>query len=354
MPSTSFVPPTWRSAARTASAIAVVLGLSIVAWQVVPASGSRHVGPAATDRPVASAPAGASPTGPLVPPAGVLLGAFVSTTGTGWSADDVAARERQLGRRFDIDHRFQNWTTAFPTFADSWDVQSGRIPMVTWQPNTTTLDAINHGSADELIRARARDVANFGHPIFLRFGHEMNANWYPWTGVRNNTPGRHDGPTKYVAAWRHLHDLFVAAGATNTVWVWCPNRSSVPNTRWNGAANYYPGDAYVDWVCVDGYNRTASKWRTFGELFSNFSAPHAARKPIMIGETASVEGATEDRKAAWINDARRATETKFPAVAAFVWFDTRKQGLDWRIDSSPSSLAAFQALGLDPYFHTRP
>ena len=353
MPSPSSVPPTVFNAARIGLVLAVVIGISIAASQVVPAAGSRNSARAAIGAIRASTTA-ARPTGPLVPPNGALLGAFVSTTGTGWSADDVVAREAQVGRRLDIDHRFQNWTTPFPTLADGWDVQNGRIPMVTWQPNTTNLDAINGGAFDDLIRARAHDVATFAHPMFLRFAHEMNANWYPWDGPHNNSPGTHDGPAKYVAAWHHIHNLFAAGGATNAVWVWCPNRSSVPNARWNAAANYYPGDSYVDWVCVDGYNRTATSWRQFRALLSTFSTTYAARKPIMIGETASVEGTTAGRKAAWIDDARNAMKAEFPSVAAFVWFDTQKRGFDWRIDSSPSSMAAFQALAFDPYFHTRP
>jgi beta-mannanase len=304
----------------------------------------------ATARPKVSAP---RPLGKLVPPSGALLGAFVSSTGTGWAAADVTARETHLGRTFDIDHRFQNWTTPFPTLADGWDIQSGRIPMVTWQPNTTTLDAINAGNSDDLVRARARDTAAFGQPIFLRFAHEMNADFYPWGGVNNNNTGRHDGPSKYIAAWRRVHDLFVAAGATNAVWVWCPNRSSIPNVAWNRAQNYYPGDAYVDWVCIDGYNRDATKWRSFTTLFSAIYATYGGRKPIMIGETSSVEG-NAGRKAAWINDAGAVIQQRFPSVAAFVWFDTQKNGFDFRIDSSESSLQAFRSLGQNPYFRTRP
>ena len=335
--------------------IGALLALIVATWSVGPASGARRrPRTSTTTSPVPMVPA-PRPVGKLVPPRGALLGAFVSSTGTGWTADDVTARETQLGRTFDIDHRFQNWTTHFPTPADGWDVQNGRIPMVTWQPDTTNLDTINVGANDDLIRARAHDVATFGQPMFLRFAHEMNADWYPWDGVNNNTAGRHDGPAKYIVAWRHVHDLFVAAGATNAVWVWCPNRTSLPNAAWNRAQNYYPGDAYVDWVCIDGYNRDAMHWRSFTTLFSTVSAAsaaYAARKPIMIGETSSVEGGAA-KKAAWIDDAAVAMQQRFPSIAAFVWFDTQKNGFDFRIDSSASSFQAFRSLALSSYFRTR-
>jgi len=328
----------------------VSLALGLLALVVITTAGARSPNRPRRDGTVSAA---SRVRGPLVPQHGALLGAFVSTTGTGWAAADVDAREVALGRPFDIDHRFQNWTTAFPTPADSWDVSHGRIPMVTWQPDTVSLDAIAAGAADDVIRARAAAVAAFGHPLLLRFAHEMNADWYRWSGVRANTPGATDAPGKYIAAWRHVHDVFAAAGATNVVWVWSPNHVSVPNTTWNAAANYYPGDGYVDWVGIDGYNRDRTHWHSFATIFSPLYAQFASRKPIMIGETASVEGTSATQKARWIAEARRAMKTKFPAIGAFVWFDTTKQGFDWRFDSSAPSRAAFRALGADPYFRTR-
>ena len=92
-------------------------------------------------------------------------------------------------------------------------------------------------------------------PLLLRFAHEMNADWYPWDGVRASAPGTHDGPARYVAAWRHVHAVFAAAGATNVRWVWSPNHRSIPAAAWNDAARYYPGDDVVDWIGVDGYDR---------------------------------------------------------------------------------------------------
>ncbi len=115
------------------------------------------------------------------------------------------------------------------------------IPMITWQPDATTLDAINAGAADAVIRARARAVAAFGRPMFLRFAHEMNANWYPWDGTTASTPGTHDGPSKYVAAWRHVHDVFVAAGATNASGCGVRTARAFRTSRWNAADGVLPG-----------------------------------------------------------------------------------------------------------------
>ena len=38
----------------------------------------------------------------------------------------------------------------------------------------------------------------------------MNGNWFPWSETRN---GNSSG--EYVAAWRHVRDIFRAEGVTN-------------------------------------------------------------------------------------------------------------------------------------------
>ena len=196
------------------------------------------------------------PNGPLVPLSGTYLGAFSSSgTWNGESAffDDYNGRESLIGRKFDIDNHFYSWTNPIPTDLERWDLANGRIPLITWQP-TNGIAPINNGSQDGLITTTASSIKALGRPVFLRWGHEMNGNWYPWDGTHNNDPGTTDGPSKYIQAWRRIHDIFVRAGATNVVWVWEPNNESVPNASWNSFASYYPGDSYVDWVGVDGYN----------------------------------------------------------------------------------------------------
>jgi hypothetical protein len=351
------------------AAVALVLAVVPVGFATTTTLG---LGPAAVDGPAppghqgadnishgnANADRGAAnrlsrrPTGKLVPSRGALLGGYISPDAARWRRTNITAREAQLGRKLNIDHRYYAWGQRFPTADDAWDVRNGRIPLITWEPWHTTLDAIDSGADDAMIGARAAAVATFGKPVFLRWGHEMNGNWYPWAGTHSNTPGATDGPAKYVAAWRHIHHIFSAAGATNAVWVWSPNWANIPDQPWNAHQRYYPGDGYVDWVCIDGYNRDASSWKSFTSIFSPVYRTYHRRKPIMIGETASVEG-RPGQKAQWVADARRAIRSTFPSIAALLWFDTTKDGNDWRIDSSASAFAAFTALASDSYFRPR-
>lgn len=131
----------------------------------------------------------------------------------------------------------------------------GSVPLITWTPSDWRADAdespyqldwIAAGALDGYFSGWAQQLASYGRPVLLRWAHEMNGNWYIW--------GRRDGnsPAQYIAAWRHLHDLLVAAGATNVQWVWSP---AVAEDAESAFEPYYPGDAYVDWVALDGYNQ---------------------------------------------------------------------------------------------------
>ena len=151
-----------------------------------------------------------------------------------------------------------------------------------------------------------------------------------------------------MAAFRHLHDVFTARGATNVIWVWSPNATDAPEVAGNHWTDYYPGDTYVDWVGIDGYNwgtaTSFGRWQRFEDVFAPVYDDYADRKPIMIAETASTEAGGD--KAAWIAQLRPALAERFPAVAAVVWFDQHKE-TDWSFTSSPGTLAAFRTLGAD-------
>jgi hypothetical protein len=287
---------------------------------------------------------------------GAMLGAYVDDTGR-W-VDDATAEagvtrlESKLGRTLDIDQHYYAWTDRFPTGLERWDVQGDRIPLVSW--SGTRLSDILSGRYDAMIRERARDVRALGAPVFLRWAWEMNGNWSAHDGTHNNPAGTTDGPKLYVAAWRHIHDIFDAEGATNTLWVWSPNASDVPAAGWNHWSRYYPGDAYVDWVGIDGYNwgktQPWSTWTSFESLVAPVYKDYARRKPIMVAETGSTELGGD--KASWFDSVRRSLKLRFPAVGALVYFDQDKE-TNWSVTSSPAALRSFRALADDPYFAPR-
>ena len=303
---------------------------------------------------VAPGYADARPGGKLVPAEGVLLGAYLDGWGDRPYAN-VTDFEARIGRRLDIDHRFWAWNDGWPYFGsepyhyERWDVEGGRIPMVSWDYlGAGSLDAILNGSHDALIKSKARAVAQFGQPLFVRWGYEMNGAWMPWSGYQNGMSA-----AKFVAAWRRLHDIFVSEGAANAVWVWAPNAQSNPNEPWNDFRNYYPGDAYVDWVGIDAYNfgttEAWSRWESFATIIRPVYSAYEGRKPIMIAEVGSSERGGS--KADWLLAAKAALQNEFPSVAALVYFNYNHGGYDWELTTSSSALGAFRALAADSYFN---
>ena len=228
----------------------------------------------------------------------------------------------------------------------------GAVPLVTWEPfdwvggtdqPKYALSTIIAGDHDAYIRQWAQGAAAWGKPFYLRWAHEMNGNWYPWSpGVNGNTHA------EYVSAWKHIHDIFQEEGATNVRWVWGPN-VRVGDEKF---ADLYPGDAYVDWVGIDGYNwgtsETWSRWQTFTEVFGPTYDELTAltNKPMMIAETASAEAGGD--KAAWIRQGLLGdVPSRFPRVRAVIWFNEDKE-TDWRVNSSAASLGAYREAAASP------
>ena len=181
---------------------------------------------------------------------------------------------------------------------------NGKIPFVSWSSQSSTgengyTDAeIAAGSQDAYITKWAQAAKAWGHPFFLRFDWEMNASWFGWgVGANGNTAA------DYVAMWRHVHNIFTSVGANNVSWVWCPNIDDSPSFA--PLASLYPGDAYVDWTCLDGYNGDVP-WTSFHNLFlksyNEIAGSIAPNKPMIIGEvgtteTRRVEGPVDHRHA---------------------------------------------------------
>ncbi len=239
--------------------------------------------------------------------------------------------------------------------------QTNHLPLITWQPQID-IATINEGKWDNYISDWAQSIKEYSYPVMIRWGHEMNGNWYQWGGVNNGggemtgygDPHKPDGPERYIDAYRYIHDFFERVGAKNVIWVWSPNEGNPIGESWNEIENYYPGDDYVNWLGMDGYNwgtsRSWSHWRSFDDIFSDLYrrlSILAPDKPIVIAEFASSEEG--GNKAQWINDAFQKIKTAYPRIKVFIWFDIIKE-TSWAVDSSSASLEAFRKAMQDPYY----
>ncbi len=220
---------------------------------------------------------------------------------------------------------------------------AGATPLITWMSDDPghpaaeqSLTQIADGADDAYLRAWGSALARLDAPVLLRFDPEMNGNWFPWAPAGSNTT-----PAEYVRAWRHVHDVVTAAGARDVQWVWSPN---VQYTGSTPLPELYPGDAYVDWLGLDGYNwgpAAGHSWQSPAQVFApSLQALGAlSDRPMMLAEvgTTGVGG----NKAQWIGDFFSFVRSQ-SRLRAFVWFDADKE-TDWRYDDDAADLAAFSA-----------
>jgi hypothetical protein len=240
--------------------------------------------------------------------------------------------------------------TRFPTVPLENVRSYGAIPVFSWnstysppsvnQPDFS-LGTLISGRYDSYIREFATKAKEWGHPFFLRFDWEMNGFWFPWSeGVNGNTSGQ------YVAAWRHVHDIFTSVGATNVSWVWCPN------VDFRGAliplGRVYPGEAYVDWTALDGFNwgkRPGSPgWQTFDQVFHHtykrIITKVAPNKPMMLAEVASTDKG--GNKPNWIKNMYARIRHSYRKIRAVIWYDVDDRGTNWPIERSKKASNAFR------------
>ncbi len=222
---------------------------------------------------------------------------------------------------------YSGWLEPFQaSFADT-AARAGAVPLVQINPTGVSLAAVAAGQYDDYLRGYAAAVHRYGHPVILSFGHEMNGTWYSWAAG-------HSAPATFVKAWRHIVDVFRAAGAWNTTWLWTVNvfrsqaRVASPRAWW-------PGDQYVTWVGIDGYYYSPTT--RFSSLFGPTVASVRTwtRKPILIAETSATPSACQPAKIADLF-----AGIHLYGLLGFVWFDNNANQ-DWRLTSA-AAIAAFK------------
>lgn len=288
---------------------------------------------------------------------GAVIGSQLTGTAAPWDLGAVSAFEANVRKGVSLlpfSSPFADCSTSpcsyfgFPNLVMESLRERGTIPFLSWASQSVPsslkepdfkLSAIIDGRQDPYIREFAEEAKEWGHPFFLRFDPEMNGFWFPWSeGVNGNKAG------EFAAAWRHVHRIFTSVGATNATWVWCPN---VDFTRkLTQLRGLYPGNKYVDWTCLDGFNWgktwNSAGWQSFDQIFrSTYQRvlKIAPKKPMVIGETASEERGGS--KPAWIRHLLTTVPKHYRKVRGLIWFDEKDQGMNWPIESSKASINAF-------------
>ena len=331
-----------RSNAR-ARARRLVVGAAAVVALAAATGAVTDAATAAPGGPVPHAAASGTLAQPAVPQHSAYLGAFVAPhVNEDQAQSDVRLELAQLGnfdgamgRSLGLVHVYQPW--AMPVRASTLAAlaATGATPFVDW---TCTSDAsIINGSQDALITSYADSLKAYGRPVFLRWFWEMNLVNLPRTsGCLGSL-----GAAGYIEAWQHIWTIFQNEGAANVAFVWCPSI----NGGIYGSA-YYPGDAYVDWIGWDGYDRTHSPSETIAQFQPFYAYWVTHGKPMVLGET----GATT-AQAPYLAALATALPASFPQVRAVLYYDSKSTS-DWTLVDVPGDLGAdqFATFAQIPYF----
>ena len=291
--------------------------------------------------------------------AGCAIGAFLEDGSP--TSLEVVSYEAAISREAAVVMWFLDFTSSFSAIPCDMLYDHGIVPMIAWEPwiapngldMTYSLDKIVSGLHDTYIRNFALAIKSWGKPLLLRFAHEMNGNWYPWCGTNYG-----NSASTYIQAWRYVHATFEALGVNNVSWVFCPMDISYPGDAWNTASNYYPGDAYVDWVGFDTYSMPETSYNSFDTLAAPIYASLSVYgKPIMIGEMSRDEPdpeTSENGKSVWITETfNKIKGSSYQKIKLYIWFNKNKtegKMRYWRMDNWPACRISFEAAMKDPYY----
>jgi Glycosyl hydrolase family 26 len=349
----------WRAALVAALVLAAAAGYGL--WpdgggpsahrpvrQEPPAVRPAHVRPATVPCTVSSI---------LVPSCGAWWGMYVPEPPGESLTGAVRAEEGYLGRPLGIIENYHDMSDTangiFPTSAEA-KLARTHILLYSWAPADWSRhlrfkwQEIAAGNLDQsVIVPEAERLKALHHPVFLSFSPEADSS----SAVHLGTPA------DFVAAWRHIHNVFAQLGVHNVIWVWTtegylPHASTI--------AALYPGNRYVDWIAYDPYNfftchRTS--WLTFAQTVEPFyrwlAAHQLGSKPIMLAEYGSqADPWNPYREAAWFRSIGP-TVRALPRIKALVEWNYNVPGCNLQLMDGTPAAEAYRQAGLSPYFQPR-
>jgi hypothetical protein len=344
----------WRLRRRSRRLMAAGVGITLLGPMAVSSTAAGATpATAASDRSVECALSQI-----LVPSCGVLWGVYSNPEEGQNAYNSVTSLESDIGREFDLVHRYHDFSNrdAQGIFPDKWERRltngedgAERTLLVNWttrihgsEDRASWRDVANGMYDESVIRPAARRLKEWNKPIFLAFDHEAEGNRRPTQG---------DGPD-YVAAWRHIYEIFEEVGADNVIWTWI-------HVGWIGlehtVKSFYPGDEYVDWIGYDPFNYYVCRdndWRSPGQAMGRWYTwlmrNGFDHKPIMLAEYGTVaDPENEWAQAQWYRNLVPALR-KHPRIRAVAHFNTHKV-CDTRVTTRPDVLEAWGEAGRHPY-----
>jgi mannan endo-1,4-beta-mannosidase len=233
-------------------------------------------------------------------------------------------------------------TLTFQHIKDIWS--AGSIPLLSWYPlgSQPSEDlSVARGGYDPYLISFCNKLRTWlsgpdgiygtgdDRRLLMRFAPEANGDWHTYSPLWHpkGTPPS-DGITekenalKYVAMWQHVHDVFTGSGLdpTHVAWIFAVAQtdSYFQDNNGNKVAvmeQLFPGDAFTDWVGVDGYNQgglginPTEHWKSPSAVFDPMLARLRAVsvRPTAVSEVGTTriqdDGSSSDAaKTQWLSD----------------------------------------------------
>ena len=159
------------------------------------------------------------------------------------------------------------------------------IPLIAWDPfgennenlvkDTAAIQHILSGKYDSTLSSFALQIAALDRSVYLRLTNEKAeaiSSWFNYDGYK---------PEDFKAVWQYVHRKFDEAGADKVIWIWNPPDAPT-------AADYFPGNNYVDWLGVSvadtNPNRLATGIYGFDSLYRPYHSLQLFKSglPVML------------------------------------------------------------------------
>ena len=274
-----------------------------------------------------------------------------------WHIDDWA---REIGAAPQMAAKFEAFSRrkSLDPFLREARRQGLRQVMLSWEPwHTVPVEAglavqqlpqvgyrnadIAGGVQDAYIRRVARSLSAFPGTVWIRYAHEMNGYWYPWS----------HGAVAYKRAWKRVVALFRAEGVRNVRFVWSVNANLFDRraTWWRGLRAFWPGRRWVDAVGSTMIDFGGRKRYTVGRFEPRLrELQRRLRLPVILTE---VNVDYTDR-VPWLLDLR-AMLARSPWIRAVVWSQLPSRGkahqtgtgnVDWDVRRDPAAASLLRGI----------
>ncbi|MBI2864680.1 MAG: glycosyltransferase [Chloroflexi bacterium] len=252
--------------------------------------------------------------------------------------------------------------------------ENNQVAMISWEPrlanrpdssptrsDRSILQRIARGDFDSYVADVAKILKSTQQPTILRFAHEMDL---PDDGLH---PWSFQEPGVYIAAYRHIYDLFREQQVDNVLWLWSPGGRYDTVTGQFTSLNWYPGDSYVDMVGLSLFvywqweerevrNKQNHSYRMPEDaLAPPYDEVKKLGKPIVLAEVGvDLHPSRQSERRFWLLSLLDLVkQERYASIVAVVFYNARHPAgdydADWRLNSREMG-PVISAIKADDFF----